>query len=67
MMFWIQRTSDFRGEKQPHARAVKHGDGWAVDVADLADLLALAGEERILLLTYSAEMPTIEMYDDYRE
>lgn len=44
-------------------------DGWAVDLHSLEDLIELQEAHGSLIVDFSfpAQMPTIEIYDDYRE
>jgi hypothetical protein len=68
MRFRLDRTSTCGDDTnpQPHPRAVKDGAVWVVDVTDLADLLDLAGDER-LIVSPREDGAVIEIYDDYRE
>lgn len=77
MKFRISATSTASNGEKPCIDARPDGEieqfgrrrrAWAIDVADLDDLLALADRNGPLILHQNEDgQPEIEIYDDYRE
>jgi len=71
MKFTIERTSDWGGEQAPCQAAQRDGDYWVIEIETLEDLLKLrdeTGDDLIVGRAYAAkDMPSIEIYDTYRE
>lgn len=70
MQFRVRRTSDWLGEKQPCPSAFRlPGDDkhWFVQLFSMADLEALFESVRDELIIHWFDLPTVEIYDDFRE
>lgn len=78
MKFRVRRTSDWLCEDAPCEGAVidhtdRYGSNvWTIEVADLTALLDLCAKEVTSVVVsgpseYINNLPTIEIYDDYRE
>ena len=78
MKFIIERTSCYSGSEQPceGASIFSHDDKWdetkwSIEINSLEDLMALAGKEGELIVAAPCEatynLPSIEIYDTYRE
>ena len=78
MKFRVIRTSDWMYKDAPCEGAVidhvnKYGDNvWTIEIADLTALLDLCAKEVTSVVVsgpcgVSDNLPTIEIYDDYRE
>ena len=72
MKFAITRTSE-NGLKNPtiHERAVRMGTHWEIEISSLEDLMSFITDldEEVVIRRDSlyANLPHIEIYDDYRE
>ena len=70
MEFTIRRTSHW-GKKKPTAKAYEGNDIWYIEIKDLDALMSLVGEEGDIIVsdtTWGSEgMPSLEIYDNYRE
>lgn len=72
MIFIITRTSLAFSESSPYDDAERHViDGkvqWITNIQDLSALLLLIAEEgRVIIDITNDDIPTLEIYDDYRE
>ncbi len=78
MRFNVERTSNTCGEVSPCDGAIEISSQhlyddvycreWEIEIATLDDLMALhRAHGKLVIKTHQSEMPTIEIYDDYRE
>ena len=64
MKFSISRLSDWRGGRSPIEGSFKDGDGWSIEIPDLAALMELVSAAKDSLVV---DNDSIIIYDDYME
>ena len=78
MKFYIERTSDHHNGSQPTPNAVctcrkyykqydMYQDAYTIEINTLEELMKLVEKEGRIIILPTKRMPTIEIYDDFRE
>ena len=76
MKFRVSRTSDWAGDNEPCKGSfveenTNYGTKWAIELADLDALIDLCKKEGYIIVKGECPatdgLPSLEIYDDYRE